>query len=456
MLTGSPPYTAGGSETLRRQAEEGDLDEAFTRLRDCGADPELIHLAERCLAPSKEERPAAADEVAAAVSDYLAAVRERQQRERLARERLWVKVAEKRRRRSLWLALAASGVATIGLATFVLLQPAGPGRYVTSGSPPDHVLRIGLWSYPAYAPLVVAAEMNLCEGLEVRVENVGDIKKARAEMMADRIDASVCVVDAHVHTRAEGVRAKAVLRLAPSLGADGIVAKEGIDRLTDLHGRPVAFVQVEPPHFMLLALAAQTPGFNLDKVQLRSSTAEGAAQLYINGEVDAAITWEPHITEAVSRRGGRVIASTKEVPGTIVDILTVEAGYLEKHPENVAKMIRGWFRAVDILRPGHPRRGEAIKHVCRVFGEMTPFEFEQLEPLSPYSSVEENVEFFSPRDGGPSRFRALMSAAQDRWNSRYSSDFKLNVDPEAADGSAVFLGMKDDLLKEHGVKKSAQ
>jgi tetratricopeptide (TPR) repeat protein len=72
------------------------------------ADPELVRLAERCLAPQKADRPADAGEVAAAVSAYLAGVQERLQEERLRREREQVLRAEEQRRRRVWLSLAAA------------------------------------------------------------------------------------------------------------------------------------------------------------------------------------------------------------------------------------------------------------------------------------------------------------------------------------------------------------
>jgi serine/threonine-protein kinase len=122
VLTGEPPYTGPSSEAIHCRAAAADLDEARARLRGCGADPELIRLAERCLAPQKADRPADAGEVAAAVAAYLSEVEERLQQERLRRERAQEQMAEERRRRKLWLGLAAAVLAVLALA-------AGGGLY---------------------------------------------------------------------------------------------------------------------------------------------------------------------------------------------------------------------------------------------------------------------------------------------------------------------------------------
>jgi hypothetical protein len=63
-LTGQPPYSEAW------QALAGDVTEAFARLDGCGADAELIELAQACLAPVPEARPADAAEVAARVKCY--------------------------------------------------------------------------------------------------------------------------------------------------------------------------------------------------------------------------------------------------------------------------------------------------------------------------------------------------------------------------------------------------
>jgi hypothetical protein len=77
LLTGQPPYPGSDPGSVQLQAKEARLDGALARLRGCGADGELIRLAEQCLAPNRADRPADAGEVAAALVAYQAAVQER-------------------------------------------------------------------------------------------------------------------------------------------------------------------------------------------------------------------------------------------------------------------------------------------------------------------------------------------------------------------------------------------
>jgi tetratricopeptide (TPR) repeat protein/tRNA A-37 threonylcarbamoyl transferase component Bud32 len=104
VLTGWPPFGAESSESARVRAAQGDVGECFDRLDRCGADPDLVALCKRCLAPRPADRPTDAGEVAKAVAALRAAADERARRAELDKTRS----LERRRRRRLWLGAAAA------------------------------------------------------------------------------------------------------------------------------------------------------------------------------------------------------------------------------------------------------------------------------------------------------------------------------------------------------------
>jgi tetratricopeptide (TPR) repeat protein len=131
VLTGRPPFVKQTSETTRVMAARGEVGECFARLDGSGADPGLVALCKRCLAPRREDRPADAGEVACAVAELRAAADERARRAELDRVRAEGEVAaaearslERRKRRRLWLAAAAAlAVAVIsGLSAVLVVQ----------------------------------------------------------------------------------------------------------------------------------------------------------------------------------------------------------------------------------------------------------------------------------------------------------------------------------------------
>src|SRR5262249_52100772 len=98
------------------------LDDACSRLDNCGADAELISLCKRCLAADRDSRPRHAGVLRDALREHLADVETRAQRAEVARAAAEAravegadtrrvaeqKVAEEHKRRRVQLALAAS------------------------------------------------------------------------------------------------------------------------------------------------------------------------------------------------------------------------------------------------------------------------------------------------------------------------------------------------------------
>mgnify|MGYP000982543448 CR=1 FL=1 len=116
MLTGRPPFRADSRDAVR-MAATGDTTAVLAALDGCKADAELVDIARRCLAPERDDRPAAGTVVAGLVAAYRTGVEERlrgAERDRAAAE---AKAAEQRRKRRAQLVAAAA----------VLLLVAGGG-----------------------------------------------------------------------------------------------------------------------------------------------------------------------------------------------------------------------------------------------------------------------------------------------------------------------------------------
>ena len=107
ILTGLPPYVIE-SGNLLVQAARSELSDAFERLDACGADPVLVDLAKRCLAPIQAKRPADAGRLADEVTGHLDDVDARARRAQLDAARAEVRVRAERKARRLTLALAAA------------------------------------------------------------------------------------------------------------------------------------------------------------------------------------------------------------------------------------------------------------------------------------------------------------------------------------------------------------
>ncbi|QEL14470.1 tetratricopeptide repeat protein [Limnoglobus roseus] len=114
ILTGQPPFVGGSGESTRQLAAQGKVGDAFARLDRCGADPELVALAKRCLAVDPAERLLNGSAVAAEVARIRAEADQRAVQAEIARAS-----ANTRRRVLTISACVVIGVLTAGIAATV-------------------------------------------------------------------------------------------------------------------------------------------------------------------------------------------------------------------------------------------------------------------------------------------------------------------------------------------------
>lgn len=123
ILTGKPPFVGGSGETTRVQAAQGNVEECFSRLDACGAEPELVALCKRCLSKKMDDRPSNAGEVAKAVAELRTAAVERARQAETERARAETRAIEQRKRRRVQLTFAGVvGLMAIagGIAAFLV------------------------------------------------------------------------------------------------------------------------------------------------------------------------------------------------------------------------------------------------------------------------------------------------------------------------------------------------
>src|SRR5512140_3860701 len=123
-------------------------------------------------------------------------------------------------------------------------------------------------------------------------------------------------------------KAKSVIMHDWSRGGDGIVSLSSITSVEQLRGHKVACTQFTPSHFLLLYLLAQsglTPEerAGVEKGIVFTQDAPAAAAMFKAKQVDAAVTWEPDLSAAVTARGdeAHVLVSTTAATNIIADTL---------------------------------------------------------------------------------------------------------------------------------------
>jgi len=290
-------------------------------------------------------------------------------------------------------------------------------------------------TWVGYAPIYLAQEKGYFDGIKVELEKIEDTPARRAALASGNVEGSVDILDSFTNGAAAGLPASVVLKLDDSMGGDGIVVRKSINSIHDLRGKTVAYPQGLPSHFFLLALLNEA-GMKITDVESRPMEADQAGAAFVSGTVDAAVTWEPWLSKASAMPDGKILTTSRETPGLIVDVFTVRNDYLRDNPEVVRAFVRGWLRAVEFWKT-NPK--EAAPIMASSMGLSEP-EFAQMVAGVGYADLANNQAFFTASPGGASPFAKTVDRANQIWGRE--GLIKIPIPPGKIDGSATVLSLK--------------
>jgi NitT/TauT family transport system substrate-binding protein len=278
-------------------------------------------------------------------------------------------------------------------------------------------LRITHTTWVGYGPLFVAEEKGFFadEGVDVELINIDYGGAATDALIDGQVDASAISLDTAVaRFQTYGQFLVCVLSLSDSKGGDGIVANNDIQSIADLKGRTVAMQEHAVPQFYLNVLLNET-GLTQDDIEPVFLPARDAAEAFMLREVDAAVTWEPWLTQAKNTEHGHLLTDSSEKPGLIGDCLVTTAEAFEQRKAEFQALGRAWDAAVRFVE-AHP--DEAIEIMARgVRGGLDdPAVFaETLEGVAFFDAAR-NQEFFGTAER-PGQIYDTVQKAIDVWTS---------------------------------------
>ena len=247
---------------------------------------------------------------------------------------------------------------------------------------------IAFQEWVGYGPLYLAQEKGFFkeEGLELVFVDEQLDSARRDALKQGMLDCEAGTIDLLVSKRAEDTPIVAVLEIDHSVGSDGIVAIEDIKKVEDLIGKKVAFARDDVGETFISYLFYKK-GLSLDDITIVPRRSDDAWQAFLNGEVDAAVTWEPWLSKAAQRQGGHILISTRDEPDIIIDTLNVRQDLVESNPELIKGLMRAWFKAIKYYKENPVEASEIIaKHY-----DTTPGEYrEQVKGLK-WSSYQEQT-----------------------------------------------------------------
>lgn len=140
-----------------------------------------------------------------------------------------------------------------------------------------------------------------------------------------------------------------------SNGGDGIIAKSDIISVNDLVGKKVAVPEFSEAQTLVEWLLNNSSLTDAEKTQIRKDmvyfeTADDTAKAFFSGQVDAAATWEPYLTQAASSTDSRILFDTSMSTNLILDGVVFREDFLATGDDFVTKWIDAALQASSMYK----------------------------------------------------------------------------------------------------------
>lgn len=230
----------------------------------------------------------------------------------------------------------------------LLTISAGTGLLSCTEKPEQRIYRIGVGPWIGFGPFYLAEEMGFFREAGVKVQTVvlTGLAERNSALKSGRLDGLAAPVDYFVLSASHHLEMNIVMAIDESIGGDGIVAREEIKQFRDLKGKRVAFQRGLPSEFFLRVMLDDN-GMSLnDLVAMDMETIQAGAAFTTN-KLDAAVLWEPWLTKTIEKGKGHLLASTKEHPNLIVDVLAFTNSTISHSPGDVQAILKGLLKAIE-------------------------------------------------------------------------------------------------------------
>ncbi len=253
---------------------------------------------------------------------------------------------------------------------------------------------VGLSGWTGFAPLTLAKEAGLFKkhGLDVSLKKIPQKDRHLAIASGD-LQCAATTVETWVAWNANGVPTVQIFQLDKSFGADGMVVKPGIAKISDLKGKTVASSAPGTAPYFTLAWMLKKNGMSLKDVTIVNLEPQAAANAILAGTagVDAAMTYEPFLSAVRAKpEAGKIIATTLDYP-MVMDTFGCTPKFLAENPKAAKGLADAYFDAVAMIKAEPKKSFEIMGADVKQTGEA----FEKSQAFLRWQDREANAKFFA-------------------------------------------------------------
>ena len=250
---------------------------------------------------------------------------------------------------------------------------------------------VAMSGWTGFAPLSLAEKTGGFKkhGVDVTIKFIPQKDRHLAIASGD-VPCAATTVETWIVWNANGVATKQVVQLDRSNGADGLVVHNTLSRIADLRGKTVAASAPGTAPYFTLAWMLKKNGLSVKDVTVVNLEPGPAAQAFIAGQNDGAMTYEPYLSAVRERpEAGKIIATTLDYP-MVMDTFGCTPKFIQENPRLVQAMVTSYFDAVETIRREPKKSFEIMGAVVKQTGE----QFEKSQSYLRWQEREANRKFF--------------------------------------------------------------
>jgi len=251
---------------------------------------------------------------------------------------------------------------------------------------------VAMSGWTGFAPLTLAEKTGIFKkhGVDVTIKFIPQKDRHLAIASGD-VPCAATTVETWIVWNANGVATKQVVQLDKSYGADGMVVRNGIAKIADLKGKTVAASAPGTAPYFTLAWMLKKNGLTVKDVKVATLEPGPAAQAFIAGQNDAAMTYEPYLSSVREKpEAGKIIATTLDYP-MVMDTFGCTPRFINEQPRLVQSMVNAYFDAVERIRANPKPSFEVMGSAVKQTGE----QFEKSQAYLRWQDRAANQKFFA-------------------------------------------------------------
>lgn len=248
------------------------------------------------------------------------------------------------------------------------------GALAAGGVQAQTKLAMGISGWTGFAPLVLAKEAGIFakNGLDVTIKKIPQKDRHLAIASGD-IQCAATTVETWINWDAAGIKTKQILQLDKSYGADGMVVRGNIASIKDLKGKTVAASAPGTSPYFALAWFLKENGMSVKDVTVVNMEPGPAAQAFIAGQNDAAMTYEPYLSAVREKpEAGKIIATTLDYP-MVMDTVGCTPAFLAANDDAAKALTKSYFEALDLIKSDQAKAygimGADVKQTAEQFAK---------------------------------------------------------------------------------------